>query len=239
MPRSDIVYGSAANPLKFHVGYYTEVAGLGRSPGDVTINGSVDVFNAPFDQPAVPGQQRARPHQPMRTQGRRQQPGQGGQHRSVGPVRRRAGALTPQHRHFVTQNHDLRVFGRLATRQQHQPAEHPDHDQIQQTHRHSPRSCPNLNVRPNCRSTRQRRVLKRYRRSGPVSWLTASSWASRRVCPARPPPDVVAAGPLQVRHVLPGGEPRVGDGDHPAQPPPTPAAWLPASAGGEPGRSSA
>jgi hypothetical protein len=39
------VYGSAANPLKFQVGYYTEVAGLGRSPGDVTINGSVDVFN--------------------------------------------------------------------------------------------------------------------------------------------------------------------------------------------------
>ncbi|GAB2821232.1 hypothetical protein GCM10027176_27010 [Actinoallomurus bryophytorum] len=39
------VYGSAADPLKFQVGYYTEVAGLGRSPGDVTINGSVDVFN--------------------------------------------------------------------------------------------------------------------------------------------------------------------------------------------------
>ncbi|MEV5710351.1 adenylyl cyclase [Actinoallomurus sp. NPDC052274] len=39
------VYGSAADPLKFQVGYYTEVAGLGRSPSDVTINGSVDVFN--------------------------------------------------------------------------------------------------------------------------------------------------------------------------------------------------
>jgi hypothetical protein len=39
------VYGSATDPLKFQVGYYTEVAGLGRSPGDVTINGSVDVFN--------------------------------------------------------------------------------------------------------------------------------------------------------------------------------------------------
>ena len=38
-------YGSAAHPLNFQVGYYTEVAGLGRNPGDVTINGSVDVYN--------------------------------------------------------------------------------------------------------------------------------------------------------------------------------------------------
>jgi hypothetical protein len=41
-------YGSAANPLIFQVGYYTEVAGLGRSPGDVTINGSIDVYNQCF-----------------------------------------------------------------------------------------------------------------------------------------------------------------------------------------------
>ena len=39
------VYGSAANPLTFQVGYYTEVAGLGASPADVTINGHVDVYN--------------------------------------------------------------------------------------------------------------------------------------------------------------------------------------------------
>jgi hypothetical protein len=38
-------YGSAANPLVFQVGYYTEVAGLGASPNDVTINGHVDVYN--------------------------------------------------------------------------------------------------------------------------------------------------------------------------------------------------
>ncbi len=38
-------YGSAAQPLNFQVGYYTEVAGLGQNPGDVVINGSVDVFN--------------------------------------------------------------------------------------------------------------------------------------------------------------------------------------------------
>ena len=38
-------YGSAAQPLNFQVGYYTEVAGLGRNPGDVVINGSVYVHN--------------------------------------------------------------------------------------------------------------------------------------------------------------------------------------------------
>ena len=38
-------YGSAANPLVFQVGYYTEVAGLGYLPRDTVINGAVDVFN--------------------------------------------------------------------------------------------------------------------------------------------------------------------------------------------------
>jgi hypothetical protein len=38
-------YGTATNPLTFQIGYYTEVAGLGASPGDVTINGHVDVYN--------------------------------------------------------------------------------------------------------------------------------------------------------------------------------------------------
>ncbi len=38
-------YGSAAHPLNFQVGYYTEVAGLGASPSDVVINGSVYVRN--------------------------------------------------------------------------------------------------------------------------------------------------------------------------------------------------
>ena len=41
-------YGSAANPLTFQVGYYTEVAGLGSSPDDVTINGTIDVYNQCF-----------------------------------------------------------------------------------------------------------------------------------------------------------------------------------------------
>src|SRR4051794_3585784 len=38
-------YGSSSHPLNFQVGYYTQVAGLGQSPSDVVINGSVDVRN--------------------------------------------------------------------------------------------------------------------------------------------------------------------------------------------------
>ena len=50
-PRRDAVlfepgiYGSKEHPLIFQVGYYTSVAGLGLSPGDVVINGAIDVFN--------------------------------------------------------------------------------------------------------------------------------------------------------------------------------------------------
>jgi hypothetical protein len=41
-------YGSQADPLNFQVGYYTDVAGLGASPGDVTVNGTIDVYNQCF-----------------------------------------------------------------------------------------------------------------------------------------------------------------------------------------------
>jgi len=38
-------YGTTEHPLNFQVGYYTSVAGLGQSPGDVVINGSVFARN--------------------------------------------------------------------------------------------------------------------------------------------------------------------------------------------------
>jgi hypothetical protein len=41
-------YGTAADPLIFQVGYYTQVAGLGAMPSDVVINGSIDVYNQCF-----------------------------------------------------------------------------------------------------------------------------------------------------------------------------------------------
>jgi hypothetical protein len=42
-------YGSAATPLVFEVGYYTEVAGLGAVPQDTTINGQIEVFPNALD----------------------------------------------------------------------------------------------------------------------------------------------------------------------------------------------
>jgi hypothetical protein len=50
-----------------------------------------------------------------------------------------------------------------APAQQDQPAEHPDHEQEQQTDRHEPRSCLNPPNPPNRRSRAMYRVLKRYR----------------------------------------------------------------------------
>lgn len=47
-------YGTAEEPLQIKVGYYTEVAGLGASPGDVRINGAVEVYNRCFDDPSNP-----------------------------------------------------------------------------------------------------------------------------------------------------------------------------------------
>jgi hypothetical protein len=43
------VYGSPSEPLQMKVGYYTEVAGLGASPADVTINGKIEVNNRCLD----------------------------------------------------------------------------------------------------------------------------------------------------------------------------------------------
>ncbi|MGN9787878.1 LuxR C-terminal-related transcriptional regulator [Nonomuraea sp. ZG12] len=42
----------------------------------------------------------------------------------------------------MPEHHDLDILNRLTTSQQHQPAEHPNHKQMQQTNRHKPRSCP-------------------------------------------------------------------------------------------------
>jgi len=48
-------YGTSANPLVFQVGYYTEVAGLGEVPQDVTINGAIDAFANTLEYGTPPG----------------------------------------------------------------------------------------------------------------------------------------------------------------------------------------
>jgi len=41
-------YGTVAEPLNVLIGYYTEVAGLGKSPEDVVIHGKIEVYNRCF-----------------------------------------------------------------------------------------------------------------------------------------------------------------------------------------------
>ena len=38
-------YGSADDPLQARVGYYTEIAGLGAQPTEVSVNGKLEVYN--------------------------------------------------------------------------------------------------------------------------------------------------------------------------------------------------
>ena len=48
------------------------------------------------------------------------------------PVRLGAGDLTAQDRDLMPQYHDLRMFGDAAAGEQRQPAEQPEHEQIDQ-----------------------------------------------------------------------------------------------------------
>ena len=47
-------YGTDEEPLQIKVGYYTDVAGLGATPGEVHINGAIEVYNRCFDDPSNP-----------------------------------------------------------------------------------------------------------------------------------------------------------------------------------------
>jgi hypothetical protein len=86
----------------------------------------------------MPSQQRARRDQAMMAQPGRQQPGQCGQDRTVGPVKPGPGNLAAQDRDLMAEDHDLSILRRLATAQQVQPAKDPDHDQVQEAKGHEP-----------------------------------------------------------------------------------------------------
>jgi hypothetical protein len=48
--------------------------------------------------------------------------------------------LTPQHRDLMPESQDLRLLGSIAAGQQRQPAEHPHHEQVDQTDEHVSRA---------------------------------------------------------------------------------------------------
>jgi len=62
-----------------------------------------------------------------------QQPCQGCDDGTVGPVQFRAGNLAAQDGYLVPQDQDLRVLGGMAPCEQRQPAEQPDHEQVDET----------------------------------------------------------------------------------------------------------
>ena len=70
--------------------------------------------------------------------GRAHRPGAGqrGDHGPVGPVWLGADDLTAQDRDLMPQYQDLHVFGDVAAGEQRQPAEHPEHEQIDQAEEH-------------------------------------------------------------------------------------------------------
>ena len=73
---------------------------------------------------------------PVQPQVPGQQPRERGDHGAVSPVRFWAGDLAAEDRKLMTQYQDLRVFGGVAAREQHQPAERPDHEQVGEAEEH-------------------------------------------------------------------------------------------------------
>jgi hypothetical protein len=73
-----------------------------------------------------------RGHDPMEVKPCGKQSRQSGRQRPVGPVRLWPGDLTSQDGDLMTQHQDLHVLGGVAPREKRQPAEQPDHQQIQQ-----------------------------------------------------------------------------------------------------------
>jgi hypothetical protein len=88
----------------------------------------------------VPGQEGTWGHDPVQQQVPGQQPGQGGEHGTSRPVRPRARDLPAQNRDLVPEHQDLRVPSSVIPRQQHQPAEHPDHEEIDEADEHERRA---------------------------------------------------------------------------------------------------
>jgi len=92
------------------------------------------------DQAPVPCQQRSRSHDPVQAEVSGQQPRQGRQHGTVSPVRLRAGYLPAQGCNLMPEHHDLRLLSGVAPRQEHQPAGHPDHEDVYEANEHERRA---------------------------------------------------------------------------------------------------
>ena len=89
-----------------------------------------------LDQAPVPGGQGAGCHNPVQPQTPEEKPRQRGDHRTIGPVRFRAGDLVAQDRGLMAQYRDLHVFAGVAAGEQCQPAEQSGHQQVEDAEDH-------------------------------------------------------------------------------------------------------
>jgi hypothetical protein len=123
--------------------------------GDGVVEGwataTVRVGPFPGDQAAVPPQDRGRGDEAMTAQDRGQASDQSGEHGSVSPVQAGLGVRSAENGDLVAQDEELDVLGRRGAAEQHQPAEKPVEDRIEQTQRHV-----GDHARPLCDADRRR-----------------------------------------------------------------------------------
>jgi hypothetical protein len=114
-----------------------------HEPGiDGRASSPAEVGPPPADQPPVPAQQRARRNQPAHPLRPGEQPGQGGEHRPVGPVQLRPGVLPQRHRDLLAQHQQLGVLRPRWACQQRHPVDQADEHQVQHPYRHKPAILP-------------------------------------------------------------------------------------------------
>jgi hypothetical protein len=118
--------------------FVEQVPGLTVRRGRRRATRPVRIRPVPLDQAAVPGQQGGRGDDPVLMQCAGQQPGQRGQHGPIRPGRPHPIDLAAQHGDFVPQHQQLCCLGGIAPGKESEPAEHPNHDQIQQPNCHEP-----------------------------------------------------------------------------------------------------
>ncbi len=87
----------------------------------------------------MPGKQGAGRHDPVLPKVPGRQPRQGGNHHPVSPVGFRAGDLAAQTATSCRSTKISTSFGGVAPREQRQPAEQPDHEQIGVANEHDRR----------------------------------------------------------------------------------------------------
>jgi len=74
------------------------------------------------------------------------QPGQRGHDCPVGPRQPRCLDLPLEDGDLVAQNQDLSVLGAIGPGEQGEPAEHAQHRQVGESHRHEYRQCPTMRL---------------------------------------------------------------------------------------------